>query len=49
MNRETRLSVVRMCAAAGFRRAGYYRFLDLEKPCPLDMDLRDEMQQIARA
>jgi len=38
-----------MCAAAGFRRAGYYRFLDLEKPCPLDMDLRDEMQQIARA
>jgi HTH-like domain len=44
---ETRLSVVRMCAAAGFSRAGYYRFLDPEKPAPADMDLRDEMQKIA--
>ena len=41
------MSVVRMCEAAGFSRAGYYRFLDPEKPAPLDMDLRDEMQKIA--
>ena len=47
MKTETRLSVVRMCEVAGFSRAGYYRFLDPEKPCPLDMDLRDEMQKIA--
>ena len=39
--------MVRMCAAAGFSRAGYCRFLEPEKPCPLDMDLRD-MQQTAR-
>jgi hypothetical protein len=44
---ETRLSVSRMCEVAGFNRAGYYRFLDPEKPAPLDMDLRDEMQKIA--
>jgi putative transposase len=44
---ETRLSVIRMCEVAGFSRAGYYRFLDPEKPCPADMDLRDEMQKIA--
>jgi hypothetical protein len=31
---ETRLSVVRMCEVAGFSRAGYYRFLDPEKPAP---------------
>jgi len=43
----TRLSVLRMCEAAGFSRAGYYRFLDPEKPCALDLDLRDEMQKIA--
>src|SRR5437879_10704664 len=43
----TRLSVIRMCEAAGFSRAGYYRFLDPEKPAPADMDLRDEMQKIA--
>jgi len=43
----TRLSITRMCEAAGFSRAGYYRFLDPEKPAPLDMDLRDEMQKIA--
>jgi putative transposase len=36
-----------MCEAAGFSRAGYYRFLDPEKPAPADMDLRDEMQKIA--
>jgi putative transposase len=36
-----------MCAAAGFSRAGYYRFLDPEQPAPADMDLRDEMQKIA--
>jgi hypothetical protein len=36
-----------MCEVAGFNRAGYYRFLDPEKPAPLDMDLRDEMQKIA--
>ena len=36
-----------MCQVAGFSRAGYYRFLDPEKPAPADMDLRDEMQKIA--
>jgi transposase InsO family protein len=44
---ETRLSVVRMCEVAGFSRAGYYRFQDPEKPAPMDMDLREEMQKIA--
>jgi transposase InsO family protein len=44
---ETRLSVVDMCEVAGFSRAGYYRFLNPEKPAPLDMDRRDEMQKIA--
>jgi transposase InsO family protein len=44
---QTRLSVVRMCAVAGFSRAGYYRFFDPEKPAPADMDLRDEIQKIA--
>ena len=47
MKTETRLSVVRMCEVAGFSRAGYYRFLDPEKPAPADMDLRDEIQKIA--
>jgi len=47
MKTATRLSVVRMCEVAGFNRAGYYRFLDPEKPAPADMDLRDEMQKIA--
>jgi transposase InsO family protein len=41
------MSVVRMCEVAGFSRAGYYRFLDPEKPAPADMDLRDEIQKIA--
>jgi putative transposase len=36
-----------MCDLAGISRAGYYRFLDPEKPAPADMDLRDEMQKIA--
>jgi transposase InsO family protein len=44
---ETRLSVIGMCEVAGFSRAGYYRFLDPEKPAPADMELRDEMQKIA--
>jgi putative transposase len=44
---QTRLSVVGMCEVAGFSRAGYYRFLDPEKPAPADMDLRDEIQKIA--
>jgi len=43
----TQLSVLRMCEVAGFSRAGYYRFLDPEKPAPADMDLRDEIQKIA--
>ena len=47
MKTQTRLSVVRMCEVAGFSRAGYYRFLDPEKPAPADMDLRDEIQKIA--
>lgn len=41
------MSVVQMCEVAGFSRAGYYRFLDPEKPAPADMDLRDEMQKVA--
>ena len=41
------MSVQQMCAAAGISRAGYYRFLDPEKPAPADLDLRDEMQKIA--
>lgn len=36
-----------MCEVAGFSRAGYYRFLDPEKPALADMDVRDEMQKIA--
>ena len=36
-----------MCQVAGFSRAGYYRFLDPEKPAAADMDLRDEMQKMA--
>src|SRR5206468_9488912 len=31
----------------GFSRAGYYRFLDPEKPARADMDLREEMHNIA--
>lgn len=47
MRTGTQLSVLRMCEVAGFSRAGYYRFLDPEKPAPADMDLRDEIQKIA--
>ena len=47
MKTGTRLSVLRMCEVAGFSRAGYYRFLDPEKPAPADMDVRDQMQKIA--
>src|SRR5204862_4064996 len=36
-----------MCGAAGFSRAGYYRFLEPDKLKPTDMELRDEMQKIA--
>jgi putative transposase len=36
-----------MCEVAGFSRAGYYRFLDPEKPAPKDMDVREDMQKIA--
>ena len=45
MTTETRLSVVRMCEVAGFSRAGYYRFLEPEKPAPAEMDLRDEIRR----
>ena len=41
------MSVIQMCEAAGISRAGYYRFLDPEKPAPADMDLRDEMHKVA--
>jgi transposase InsO family protein len=41
------MNVIRMCEVAGFSRAGYYRFLDPEKPAVADMDLRDEIQKIA--
>ena len=47
MKTHTRMSVVQMCEAAGFSRAGYYRFLDPVKPAGLDMDLMDEIQKIA--
>ncbi|HEV2224482.1 MAG TPA: IS3 family transposase, partial [Candidatus Acidoferrales bacterium] len=47
MKTGTRLSVVRMCDVAGFSRAGYYRFLDPEKPAAADMDVRDQIQKIA--
>ena len=47
MKTGAELSVVRMCEVAGFSRAGYYRFLDPVKPATTDMDLRDEMQNIA--
>ena len=47
MKTRAELSVVRMCEVAGFSRAGYYRFLDPVKPATTDMDLRDEMQNIA--
>jgi putative transposase len=47
MKTGTRLSVTRMCEVAGISRAGYYRFLDPEKPAAADLDLRDEMQKIA--
>ena len=47
MKTETRLSVIGMCEVAGFSRAGYYRFLDPEKPARADMDLREEMHNIA--
>lgn len=47
MKTGIRLSVVRMCELTGFSRAGFYRFLDPEKPAPSDMDLRDEIQKIA--
>ena len=36
-----------MCEMAGISRAGYYRFLDPDKPAPADLDLRGEMQKIA--
>jgi putative transposase len=41
------MSVLQMCEAAGFSRAGYYRFLDPVKPAAADMDLRDRIQKIA--
>jgi putative transposase len=41
------MSVVQMCESLGISRAGYYRFLDPEKPAPADMDLRDEMHRVA--
>ena len=47
MKTGTRMNVIRMCEVAGFSRAGYYRFLDPEKPAVADMDLRDEIQKIA--
>ena len=47
MKTATRMSVIQMCEVAGFSRAGYYRFLDPEKPAAADMDLHDEIQKIA--
>jgi transposase InsO family protein len=43
----TKMSVVRMCDVAGFSRAGYYRFLNPDKPAPKDMEVRADMQKIA--
>ena len=37
-----------MCEVAGFGRAGYYRFQNPpEKPAPLEMELREDMQKVA--
>ena len=44
---HTRLSVGQMCQLAQVSRAGYYRFLDPAKPAAEDLDLRQEMHQIA--
>ena len=41
------MSVVQMCEVAGFSHSGYYRFLDPVKSAPVDMDLCDEIQNIA--
>jgi putative transposase len=42
------MSVVRMCEVAGFSRAGYYRFQNPpEKPAPVEMELREDMQKVA--
>jgi putative transposase len=46
MTQGARMSVARMCAVAGFNRAGYYRFLDRVNPAA-DMALRDAIQKIA--
>ena len=47
MKTETRMGIGHMCQVAGFSRAGYYRFLDPDKPAAADMDLRDQMHKIA--
>ena len=44
---QTRLSVARMCAVAGFSRVGYCRFVQAKPPQQADLDIRDEMQKIA--
>ena len=41
------MSILEMCEAAGVCRAGYYRFLDPEKPAAADMDLRHQMHKVA--
>ena len=48
MNTETRLSVVR-CARRPTLVARATTGFWIRRSCPLDMDLRDEMQQIALA
>ena len=47
MKTETQLPVSQMCGIAEVSRAGYYRFLEPEKPCPEDLKLRDAMHQVA--
>ncbi|HET7216227.1 MAG TPA: IS3 family transposase [Terriglobia bacterium] len=47
MKTEIQLAVSQMCGITGISRAGYYRFLEPEKPCPEDLKLRDAMHQLA--
>jgi len=39
--------LVALCRLAGVSRAGFYRWRDSPPPVDVDMDLRDEIQQIA--
>jgi len=40
------MSIVQLCEAAGFIRAGYYRLTDPEKALAIHMDVPDEMDKV---